>query len=145
MSRVKLLITMMRTIARNDHARAALILLVTLLALSACATSGARKAEIVQAGGQADVRFTCRLGNGELAVSTYTNPPGWEAVPRSSIFVKPGEDGPMKLTAGKDPAGLKKTSARGFEGGPSPPVVVRNSGVHHRREAHAGNQGAEGR
>lgn len=116
MRRLRRLVAMIDAVGISSRVQGAVALLLVVCTLSACATSTAYKPGIVKAGDQAEVHFTCRFKNGELAVSTHKDLPGEDTGPRSSIFIPAREDKPMTFTAGKDPAGLEKKEAKGFEG-----------------------------
>ncbi|MGA2106098.1 MAG: hypothetical protein ABSH25_00475 [Syntrophorhabdales bacterium] len=99
--------------------------------VSACATGAATKSATTQPGSQgtatairgvvvipgdqADVHFTCRLRDGEVAISTYQDAPGSPLQPKSSIYVPRDRNTPLNLTAGQDPPEFKTEPRRGFE------------------------------
>ncbi len=92
------------------------------IVLSGCAmtttstTPSTPKQSIVTLGDQADVHFTCRLKNGEVAISTYQDAAGDSSLPKSTIFLARDRNTPLTLTAGKPPVEMQGVQEKGFEG-----------------------------
>jgi len=70
------------------------------MALAGCATT--EKGKPVAAGDQVGVNFTCRLKNGDIAVSTSKEITGNAALPKSAIFLPRKDDGALTITAGRN-------------------------------------------
>lgn len=86
------------------------------LVLSGCATTPSMSTgAIVAQGDEVECNFTCRLKNGEVAISTYRAVSDDPSVKKSSIFLARDRGTPVKLTAGKPPADTKSDADRGFE------------------------------
>jgi len=107
------------------------VLLALLSALlSACATPGttgggipdplgqaeitATKRTVITVGDEADVHFTCRLRNGELALSTRQDISG--ELLKSSIFLPRDRSTPLTIAGGKCPSEVEGLQVMGFEG-----------------------------
>ncbi len=71
---------------------------------------------LVQPGDQADIHFTCRFKSGELAISTYQDPPEGSSRVKSGIFLPRDRNTPLSLTAGRDTKEPRTAPPRGFEG-----------------------------
>ena len=69
------------------------------LALAGCAS--VPKSQRVAAGDQVGVNFTCRLKNGDIAVSTSREVTENAALPKSTIFLPRNDEGAMAITAGR--------------------------------------------
>jgi FKBP-type peptidyl-prolyl cis-trans isomerase 2 len=79
--------------------KTASVLILFMLASTGCATSGTSGLatnRIVQPGNQADIHYLCRLQSGEIVAATGSVP---DDQPKSNIFVKRNEAGPLVITA----------------------------------------------
>jgi len=70
---------------------------------------------IVRSGAAVRVHFTCRLGNGETAISTYQALAKDTSIPKSTIFLERDRDTPIKLVAEKNPPRPERPNMMGFE------------------------------
>jgi len=60
-------------------------------------------AEVIKPGEQADIHFTCRLPNGEIAASTYEEDVAVNSsLPKSPIFIPRKMNTPIPITAEKN-------------------------------------------
>ena len=73
------------------------------------------KGALVTAGDRADVCFTCRFKNGDVAISTDQELSRNLSVPKSKIFLERDRSTPIRLSAGGDPAAPGVGQQRGFE------------------------------
>ncbi|MHC1729274.1 MAG: hypothetical protein AB9866_25295 [Syntrophobacteraceae bacterium] len=67
----------------------------------------AAKDNVVTPGDEVGVQFTCRLGNGQVASSSYSSVATEAGIPKSSIFIPRTTDDPVTLTAGEAAATLQ--------------------------------------
>ncbi len=71
---------------------------------------------LVMAGDRADIGFTCRLPNGEIAISSYKEVAQNPSLPKSRIFMPRDRSNPVPVTAGRIPEELRGSPEKGFEG-----------------------------
>lgn len=74
-----------------------MVLAIAVMALAGCATM--EKVKSVAAGDRVAVRFTCRLKNGEIAISTEKKVADDPALPKSALFMPRDQDGPLMIYA----------------------------------------------
>lgn len=91
------------------------VMIMGVLAAMAPLNAGAEETKVVQ-GNTAGVHFTCRLPNGDVAVSTHQAVGDDTSIKRSNIFLKRDRDTPVEIMAGVVPENLKDPDKRGFEG-----------------------------
>jgi FKBP-type peptidyl-prolyl cis-trans isomerase 2 len=70
---------------------------------------------VIASGDKADVRFTCRFKNGEVAISTYQDLAKDLSIQKSTIFLERDRDTPITLVAEKDPPKPDRPQTMGFE------------------------------
>ena len=87
-------------------------MIISHAALAAPAGKGA----VVVKGESAEVRVTCRLKNGEVALTTDQAIAGDTSIPKSTIFLPRTAYTPFTLTAGVTPTGLEGVKEKGLEG-----------------------------
>ncbi|MEW6664914.1 MAG: hypothetical protein AB1512_06805 [Thermodesulfobacteriota bacterium] len=75
-----------------------------------------RAQEAILRGDKVTIRFTCRLGDGEIAATTDTGIDTDPSMKKSSIFISRKSDDPLVITAGPDEKIYGKPGERGFEG-----------------------------
>lgn len=103
--------------------RAAKIILVfggAMITFSGCTTltgapSSTAKHAVVMPGDRADVQFTCRLTNGEVAMSTYQEVADDPSLRKSVVFVKRDRSTPLKISAGNEPEQAPSFPYKGLE------------------------------
>jgi len=78
-------------------------------------TSPLVKGTVIASGDRADVRFTCRFKNGEVAISTDQDLAKDLSIRKSKIFLERDRNTPLPFLAGKDPAVLDTNRQGGFE------------------------------
>jgi FKBP-type peptidyl-prolyl cis-trans isomerase 2 len=101
---------MWRTVSRMSPA---LSVVAVMLLWTPCLRA---EALTVKAGDEANVHFTCRLKNGDIAASSYPSVAVDPKLHKSPIFVARTTGAPLLLVAGQPPSGPNQDQARGFEG-----------------------------
>lgn len=96
-------VTMMR--------EAVLVMFLLLPFLTGCAVP--KKVMVVQPGGVADIRFLCRLQNGDVVAATDKAIGKQMAFPKSAVFLSRDKDGPVSV--GADPTEPAAGKERSFE------------------------------
>jgi len=100
--------SIVKIITESAHkSRAGFMLLISLLVISGCATGSGPKTEskaelmpgakIIQPGDTADIRFLCRIGNGDVVAATDMRE--MQGMPRSRVFLPHGNNGSEAITA----------------------------------------------
>lgn len=70
---------------------------------------------VVRSGETVGVHFTCRLRNGETAISTCRSLAKDTSIPKSTIFLERDRDASVMLVAEKNPPGPERPNVMGFE------------------------------
>lgn len=97
----------------NRMKKAAPVIFLLWLVLAGCAGPGT--ARLVQPGDAVDIRFLCRLQNGDVVAATDKAVGQDNTIPKSSIFLSKVEDGPVSVTAGSPLPKMPGGKERAFE------------------------------
>ena len=88
---------------------------LNLMIFGCTTTPSTTTGALVAPGDEVECHFTCRLQNGEVAISTRQTVADDPAVKRSPIFLARDRNTPLTLTAGRPSADLKPAADRSFE------------------------------
>ncbi len=90
-------------------------LAVSLLLVPATAWSASVETAAIEQGDIADIRFICRLANGDVAAASDNSSTASPDIRKSAVFMSRGQDGPLPVKAAATVPAQPEGKEKAFE------------------------------